>query len=342
MLLKHKEEIRTYVPVGLSLELYTIAPAAEHIELKEVASVIGNALYDALVSAYGTGALPITEERSAKLLPFAQKIIANLAIAEAMDVAQVQISESGVQRLEKEDEKTAYHYQKLEAQAALRRAGYAAQEAMLDFLEQNADDYPEYKASTAYQQAQELFISSTRQFDQQYNINGSARTYRALMPLMQRAEQLQVRPTLGDALFAEMKERQKLNTLTADDKILLVYIRLAVAHLTIADAVHELNLEVTPSGVQLTQTLATGNGSEEKKKPARGSLDQLAERTEGLGRRYLDQLRKYLLENASATRYASFFTSALYPTIVHSQQSTGSPAAVNRGLPTKKRIYGAL
>lgn len=330
-----KDELRTHVPVGLSLELFTIAPAAGSIARNEVAALMGKDLYELLLTAYNGGALPIADARMAALLPYAQKIIANLAVAEAMDISQVQISESGVQRTEKTDEKTAYHYQKLEAQNALRRAGYQAQEDLSAYLEANLDDYPKYKASAAYKVAQQHFITSAAQFSAQYNINASGRTYRALLPLIHRAEQLQVRETLGDALFDELKAHCLAGTLTPDHKILLVYIRLAVAHLAIADAVHELSLEVTAGGVQLTQTMATGNASQEKKQPARAWLDQLNERTEGLGHKYLQQLRTYLLENASITRYPLFFNSALYP---KAPQTTGP----RQEKPIKKRIYGAL
>lgn len=334
-LLTQKDEIRQHASVGLALELASIAPFAQAVEEQEVANVIGNELYDALVSAYDGGSEPITEQKYAVLLPYAQKIIVNLSVAESMDVNQVQISESGVMRIERDDEKSAYHYQKTEAQNALRRAGYQAQEGLLSFLEANTPAYPEYKISAAYQQAQQLFISSAKQFDQQYSINGSVRTYRALMHLMRRAEQLQIRDTIGVALFDELKQAQANAQLTPEHKTLLVYIRLAVAHLAIADAAHELSLEVTAHGVQLTQTLANNAGSEEKKKPERGALDQLNQRTEGLGQRYLQQLRNFLLSNASATAYTAFFTSALYP-------KAPEPAGPRDTLPGKRRIYGAL
>lgn len=335
MLLTTKDELRTHVPVGLALELYTIAPAAAGIEEKEVAQVIGETLYDALVIAYGDGTQPVVEAKYASLLPYAQKIIANLAVAEAMDISQVQISESGVLRTEKEDEKTAYHYQKLEAQNALRRAGYQAQEDLLSYLARTLATYPEYQASEAYRQAQGLFITSAREFDQQYSINGSARTYRALIYLMRRAEQLQVADTIGFGLFSELKMQQADNNLTPDNKIIMVYIRLAVAHLAIADAAHELSLEVTSQGVQLSQTLATGGSTEEKKQAPRRSLDQLSERTEGLGRRYLEQLRGYLLDNASAVKYAAFYNSTLYP-------KAPEPSGPRDTPPGKRKIYGAL
>lgn len=330
-----KDELREHVAVGLALELYTLAPAAQRIAVREVQQLIGNVLYEALVSAYGGGAEPISEKKYADLLPYAQRIIANLSVAEAMDVSQVQISESGVLRTEKGDAKTAYHYQKLEAQEALRRAGYAAQEDLIAFLEANLDNYEEYKTSEAYTQAQQYFISSARQFDQQYSIGSSRRTYRALMPLMYRAEHLQVRQVIGEELFNHIKAEQTTGTLSADNKIILVYIRLAVAHLSIADAVHELSLEVTPRGVQLSQTLATGGGQEEKKQPSRARLDHLAERCEGLGRRHLDHLREYLIKHASADRYATFFNSPLYP-------QAPDTAGPRDNAPSKKRIYGAL
>lgn len=336
-----KDELRTCVPVGLTLELITIAPAAAAIAEREVRPVIGDELYDQLVSAYGGGAEPIEQERLAVLLPYVQKIIANLAVADTLDISQVQISESGVLRTEKSDSKTAYHYQKLEAQQALRRAGYQAQEDLLSWLGRKLATYPEYKASEAFQAAQAFFITSAEQFDQQYSINRSRRTYRALMPLMQRAEQLQIRESLGEALFSELKAEQLAATLKPENKIILVYIRLAVAHLAIADAVHELSLETTYGGVQLSQTLATGGSSEEKKQPARARLDHLAERCEGLGRRHLDHLRSYLLEHASQTKYAAFYNSSLYP-----KNSPSERPRVERGHrgsgSDKRKIYGAL
>lgn len=344
-LLTQKDEIRQHASVGLALELHSIAPFAQAVEEQEVANVIGNELYDALVDAYDGGSEDITEEKYAVLLPYAQKIIVNLSVAESMDVNQVQISESGVMRIERDDEKSAYHYQKTEAQNALRRAGYQAQEGLLSFLEANTPAYPEYKMSAAYQQAQQLFISSAKQFDQQYSINGSVRTYRALMHLMRRAEQLQIRDTIGVALFDELKQAQADaqppgGPVTPEHKTLLVYIRLAVAHLAIADAAHELSLEVTAHGVQLTQTLFNNAGSEEKKKPERGALDQLNQRTEGLGQRYLQQLRNFLLSNASATAYTAFFTSALYPKPPETAGPRDDKPPGRRAV--KRRIYGAL
>lgn len=334
-LLTKETELRNYVSVGLALKIKTLGPAIHDVEQKEVLPLLGRSLFDSLNAAYNNGAPADPAAAPLALLPYTQRIIANLALADTMDVSQVSITEAGITRLEREDEKSAYHYQKIEAQQYFKRIGYNAQEDLLSYLEENLTTYPGWKNSEAYKAAKRFFISSATDFSHYYNINNSRLTFRSMLYLMERAEQFQIKDVIGADLFTEIKTQLQADTLSDANKKLLDYIKPALAYLTIADAALELSLTVTPQGLLLTQ-IAGGGSSQESKAPEEAKLEKLRGRAEAAGQRYLNELRKYLLKTASDTVYPLFYNSDLYPKTTNSSPERGEEP------PANNRIYGAF
>ncbi len=313
-LITNIDEIKPFVAIGEGNYIDSYAPAIDGVEQNEIIYVISQAQYDALQVAYdagspGDGQGVIADPKLKVLLAYVQRAIANLAIAESLDFNQVRLSPSGLTRTEKETEKTAYHYQKLDAQDYLYRQGYNAVETLLRFLESQKADYTLWAESSAYTLSRRYFITGADDFQQYYNINRSRRTYQAMMYIMERLETLVIEEQLGEAFIAALKA--KTNLLPQEIKFLR-YLKAGIANLVIADAVHELGFEFNAKGLQLTKRSA-GAGNEEKGRASDNQAEIIAARARGNGNRYLQQAKGYLIENASAEVFTTFFESPLYP-----------------------------
>lgn len=333
MLIKTIEEVRAVANIPLALGLESLKADIEEAEIKYLVPCLGLDLYETLEVIYQGDEIELeANARLKKILTHCQRVVCNLAIAEAIDFLQVQISESGVQRVEKADEKSAYHYQKLEAQDYYARKGYTGVERLLLVLETAPDTYAEWKSSSAYTRRKEMFVPDAATFHQYYQIDESRRTYLALMPIMKRVEQFKIRETIGEALYSAMKAEliHTSEPVKAEHKKLLSdFIQPAVCNLTVAISAHELEMNVTPVGVVISNRLAIGSASQEKKTAPSDKLDLLYTRANGVGESYLKKLKSYLIGVSSETLYPQFFNSSLYP----KDQAEEKP---------KGKIYGAL
>lgn len=334
MLVKTIEEVRAVCKVPLALKYQSLDQDIEEAEIKYLVPAIGNELYEALESAYQGNTLDEQDKAPLKaILLHCQRIICNMAVAEAIDYLQVQVTENGVQRIEKADEKAAYQYQKLEAQDYYARKGYNSVERLLLALEKAPANYPSWKTSSAYTRRREMFIPDAGTFHQYYQIDESRRTYVALLPFMKRVEEFKIRETIGQALFDKLKAEliHPVNNVSPDSLLLITgYIQPAVAHLTMGIACHELAMKVTPVGVVVSDSLAIAPATQEKKAPASDKLDLLSSRSNGTGENYLSRLKNFLIVEATAEKYPEFFSSPLYP----------KPAAAEEK--PQSKIYGAL
>jgi hypothetical protein len=337
MLLKTLSEFKGYVAVDFNLQ--TGLPPSFVLELAEteatfIAPLLGAPLYDWLRAAYeapGFDATALTPE--AGLLRAVQAPLARLAATTGITTHQVSITGTGVHITSTDKIKTAFQWQSRELQALHLRRGYQGLDALVQWLEDHRDDAPELRAWAASpagrRHRRELFTSATA-FQEYENIGSSWLVFEALRPVRRRLEAQELRTVLGDEFLQELHEQVETRTLTSENENLLrsrVYP--ALASLTIAHAVPALGLVLTGSGLQLAAGSDEANTREYAPNP-NGLMRQLASEALVVGERYLRQLTEHLDTRASATRFATYFSSSAYT-------PPGRPAAV-LNTPTSKVV----
>lgn len=179
----------------------------------------------------------------------------------------------------------------------IRNAANGLETALL-FLEQNADLYPTYKNSPAYQaRMSRLIVSATELTTAMPLANGSYRLFLTLRPYLDRAEDTLILPVVGAVALADLKAKRKVNTLSGDEKTLLLYLNRAVATAAYAEALFHLN--VVQSGGSGLRIHSEFDGINNAKAPDPALLQEARNQARSDAARAMTELRNYLIVNAS-------------------------------------------
>ncbi len=229
MLLKETDEIKKYISVDGSFQYETVFPYIEIAE-NEVKKILGKAQYDELNDYYngpGTG----IDELDA-LLPYCQRSIAYFAFLKGLDKFNVSIGNNGIGVIQNSNLAPASKERVENLRKNINESAWDSIEALLEFLEENIDDYPLWSSSSEYAYQYEYLISSARKFDELYKIERSRVTFLNWRPAMADVEKITMEPVVSKKMLDELKEQIKKDSVTEANQKILPLLQKALAYLT--------------------------------------------------------------------------------------------------------------
>lgn len=320
-------EIRQYITVSMAGDFDSLKPHIAAAELLYIKDLLGKSLYDRLTAHYsgsssgsgsasGSGGVSASEDLD-ELLPYVQRPLILFAYHLGADELGVNISDQGIQIVSTDTHKQAFQWQVKGVKDSWINKAYIFTEELLEFLDENKTNYPEWASSQACTESKEFFILSAEQFNEYVWIGKSRRLYTLLKPIMRFVERRYIKATICQELYDKIKEEIRQGTTGDDNSKLLEWIRPAVAYHTMARAIKQLSIEVLPEGV--LQTIIQGETLEEKK-PAAGTEKAVAANTLIVDAdSEIRSLQKYLDANASESKYKSYYESDCYQVPVSGQ-----------------------
>jgi hypothetical protein len=283
---------------------------------------IGAEFYDEFIETAPTGA---AADRLRFLL---QTSLANLTMVSFLDVAQVQISGSGVQIISTDREKTAFQWQINSLKDSLSRKGANGLEKALAYLEAHPEDFPTWADSETAKRTRGHFLASALDFSEYYNINNARLTFQALGSLLRKTETFRLETALGSDFCDELKQQLLDDLVTAENEVLLTrYIRPALAHLTMAQAIGELGFSLNGQALELNVYRPDDSNSKESDPGLTQLLEMKADQALHDGERFLRRLVTHLNTTASADRYPTYFNSDAYAAPVAPSYFTNASTA---------------
>lgn len=267
---------------------------------------LGADFYDELLDAPAS-------EAADRLRQLLASSLANLTMVSYVDFAQVQISGSGVQIISTEREKTAFQWQINNLKTNYSRKGNNGLEKALAYLEAHAEAFPAWAASDVAKTTRGYFITSATTFSEFYNISNARLTFQALGSLLRKTERFRLEPVLGTDYFDELKQQLRDGAVTAEnEKLLDDYVRPALAHLVMAQAIGELGFALNGNALELNVYRPDDANSKESDPGLTQLLELKADQALDDGEHFLRKLTKHLNSTASETRYATYFNSDAY------------------------------
>jgi hypothetical protein len=242
-----------------------------------------------------------------ELLEKAVKPLALYALYLGIDEMAVSISGSGVQVVQTNEHKPAPQYMVMNLKERFISRAHRNMDLLLDYLDKNKSKFTEYHILD-----DDLFIRSTREFQEQFDIKSSRRVFLALKPIIRSIEKKYIKPTLSPNLFDSIKsELQASSSLSDDSKKLLELIRPALVHLAMARALQDLNLIVLDWGIFASgeNTFDNLQGTQSANAAKAGAMIDNCQRD---GEAELKELQEYLDNNASKDKYAAYYNSDRY------------------------------
>ncbi len=308
MLIKDIETLQAIVDITKSIDFDQIKSSIQDAENEFIIPAIGKALYDELNEAYEPVS-PTLDANQEKLLPYIQKPLGYLATMLWLPEGMVKVTGSGIHITSTENMKTAWQWQTDKLEFKYLRSGFRDIDLMLEYLEENKDDFESWTDSTAYTITRENFISNAKTFSKYFNIDNSRRMFMRLKPMMIKVEDFIIKANLGDEYFNEIKDEILEDDVSDDNKVILEYIQKATAPLTIARALDEGLLDVGPDGVFIN---IFNDGTKSKQQPAEIRIAKASERAFIDGNNYLRQMRTFLNKNADGETYTTYRDSDAY------------------------------
>lgn len=227
--IKNIDDVKNFLSVDVSMQNKTIEPYKKPAE-EEVIRLLGKDQFEELDDYYNFSDEAI-EELDA-LLPYVQRPVVNFAYYKGLSMLNVSIGENGIAVVSNSNLTPASKQRTDDLKADLENAAYDALESLLEFLEENIDDYPLWEASDAYAYQYEYLITSARRFDELLRINRSRLTFLNWRPTMADVEILQIHPLVSKEFCEELKEELKDGTVSEANQVVLPLLQKALAYLT--------------------------------------------------------------------------------------------------------------
>jgi len=250
------EEIQPFLPVDADLEITAFLPYVKQAQRNEISQLLGKELLDLIQEAYeqNEGDLSSESQELQDLLPMVQNPLAFYAYARFANKSNISLSHMGMFEQAPDHTNSAPKWKVQAAIMDIISQGDEAAEQLLEFLEENASDYPLWKDSTAMNYADGSIFAKASDFNSFIEISYSRRLFLRLKPYIRKAELL-AKKVVSAELFADIQNQLKTQTMEPETEELLPYLRNYVAHEAMLRALPFLPFSNGQSGLQIITTI---------------------------------------------------------------------------------------
>ena len=301
-LIKSISTFKNYVKVNINSELKTLQPAIDEAEKRYIIPAISKALYDVLheyVNDGGSSSEPALDS----LLPQVERPLANLAYWLHISPGNVVMDDAGLHKLSNDHFKPASTSDLASLDEHFSTIGFDAIDDLLEFLEENKDDYEDWVASDSYTEFHSLFIRNAKEFKL---INNSRRTFLALRDNLEYIQDTHIKSLLGDD-YQTLLDALIEDDLTEEQETLLNTVRKAMRYLTIAEATKELSLIPRHTGFMLSAYDGGLNDPKRISPAERDRLSTLQQSMQQKGNQYLKNLEDLLSDDEETDTDNNYF-----------------------------------
>lgn len=293
------DELGKVVPVMQSFDFELVQADVELVQNKYLLPILGKEFLNEFWDLYDDTIAVDEDDVNYQLLQKIQGPLAHLALFHYIDKGNVSIGSSGVQQSHQQDgNKPAFQWAKDEAKQSYFDTGMDGLDMLETFLLENKADFATWAASDAYAKAKEFFLNTTEEFQNEFNINSSRRTFIAVKHVLKRHDTITVKKVIGTDLFDEIKQQiYDENISAANATLLRDYIRPGLVHLTVSDSIAELILKIDGMGITVNTPQRTGREGQSRNAAPDDNVNNLWKKEKTLGMDYLAALKDYLQAN---------------------------------------------
>jgi hypothetical protein len=301
MLFANITEIKTFLPIGVGNDFNRIKPHIENAENKYIKILLGTNMYDELdeFKAADYPEDPSDVQQAMKeLLEKVQHALIHLAYYIGFDFLNVSATDAGFHRTESDIQKGLYKYQEDNLKQYFSDSGFNALDDVLVYLEGNIEHFAEFKAQENYTVLKQSFLPTVKVVENiPFNLNGSRLTFLALKPSVSYIEDTEIRKTLGETIYNEIKTEMVKDSPAASTTAILPYIRKPLIYLASAMLMEETGAELGEKGLFFIKTEPGYRGNIKKEPSTEQRIAYMVSRNRTIGYNYLEALKRYLTEN---------------------------------------------
>lgn len=220
---------------------------------EQLAKITGKAVMDAAQAHYTSNnyKLASPSQEQAKLDELVAHLQLPIALQGYLDYApSADLIHDNIGRRAAYEENTqiAREWQIDRSEASLTNRLNLSIDRLLEWLD--ASELTSWTASENYTQARALFLHTAEAYQKFHPIDHSRRFYIMAMPFIQLAENVDIRPALGQAEYSRLKELWQTRSAAGADLALIEgYIQPALAALAMMQALRKLPVKALPQGI---------------------------------------------------------------------------------------------
>lgn len=201
MIVNTTQDLYKHVNVNSTYDFSKAAPFIRRAERKYLIPTIGKETYTALQSA------SIEDPDVLQVKFLLAEASSNLGFHLGFTQLCIDLTNYGATEADLEHAKTLDWATKRDLQRDLVTAGFEALDEALKEMEYYVDKFPEWRDSEAYSVFKEHFNRRTDEFQQEFDIHYSRKTFIALKPTVREVHEHYFLPMLGSDLVDKIKER---------------------------------------------------------------------------------------------------------------------------------------
>ena len=306
MLFKDVATISEYAEVVNAVDFFSLKATLRNVEEQQIIPIIGKTLYTSLNTTYDGAASESTAQTALSITQKGLLYRCRLLIGPYLAYfyapkAELKLSGAGLRREETATSKTAYQYQVKNFREACLEEAEAQSELLLQFLEDNKTDYEEWVNDDAFTEYRSLFIKTGKEFGSMYPAKSPYKNYWAMRSKMQDVEEQHIRSLLGDDLFDDLKTKAKASTPSFSDKekMLLLYLKKAIANFTVSFSIPLLNVRIDANGLSVVaaSARASSDAVSSRANPASDDISHVIRASAAAGKEWIETAKKYLDKN---------------------------------------------
>lgn len=182
---------------------------------------------------------------------------------------------------------------------------------LVRYLNRNTSVFVDWAVSENRKEYAGLIIPDAIAFSQNYSIEDNSWIFRKVKPTMVEVEDTYVLESLGPDYLAELRAEIETDSLSPENALVRNLLQKMVANFTMVHAFPRLGIDISPRGIILFSN-ERGQYDESFLPADKNRVDQIIEKAkaEAAGQRW--RLQRLLDDNASATKYATYFASDVY------------------------------
>lgn len=323
-LIKTIAEIKEVLPKMVSnLSNNTLLPNFTHTEGKYIVPLIGQDLYDTLVTNYNAETLDADETDLVKKL---RVIIASYAYYDDFGLYILTFTDGGAQKIKQGGAEPIRGWEAMESKRSLLNKAYDGIEVLLNYLFEKKELFPEWVNSEQYARIAKLLLRTGSEFNDNYTLFQPQRTFFILKSVMADVQERFLEESIGKSLLAYLRDLDEPEDEEAEALRLL---KKSLAFYSVMKACRHFSVAFTENGFTII--------GEKNSNPIEQQANQVSDREllqmkinecEVDGGSYLekarDELVKYYNDGAGAGFKLVFEEGPLMKYIQHSDRTSGN------------------
>lgn len=306
-LIKNLVELKEVLPKLYSTVSNTATlPNFDRAENKYILPIIGNDLYQALLTAYAANTLSATQLSLVKMIRLAAAAYATL---DEVGLFVLTLQDGGARKIQQGGTEPVRAWEIQEMKNTLANMATDGIDQVVSYLFTNKADFPEWTSSESYTRMAGLLIKTGADLNDQYTLFQPQRCYFLMRNVINDVQLLYIEKTIGKELLVYLRDKSNP---TEKEKNCIALLKKALAYYSVMKAAKNFSVSFSDNGFTILGEKNTATGDASSSQQLDAAMFQLKiEQLEGEGKSFLELAQYELVKLYKETGAATAFKTAL-------------------------------